>query len=131
MTQDDLDRFRSRFPGQTMIAGDPDYAASRSIWNGAIDRKPAVIALCITPEEVAEAIRFARASGLEIAVRGGGHSYAGNSVCEGGLMIHLGRMCGVTVDAVARRAVCGGGATWADVDAACQLHGLATPGGFE
>ena len=130
MTQDDLDRFRSRFPGQTMIAGDPDYDASRSIWNGAIDRKPAVIALCTTPEEVAEAIRFARASGLEIAVRGGGHSYAGNSVCEGGLMIHLGRMCGVTVDAVARRAVCGGGATWADVDAACQLHGLATPGGF-
>ena len=70
------------------------------------------------------------ASGLEIAVRGGGHSYAGNSVCDGGLMIHLGAMNGVVVDPAARRAVCGGGATWADVDAATQQHGLATPGGF-
>jgi FAD/FMN-containing dehydrogenase len=130
MLQDDFDRFRSSFSGQALRPGDPDYDASRSIWNGAIDRKPAVIALCTTPQQVADAIRFARLSGLEVAVRGGGHSYAGNSVCEGGLMIHLGAMNGVTVDASARRAICGGGATWADVDAACQLHGLATPGGF-
>jgi hypothetical protein len=130
MLQDDFNRFRSNFSGQTLLPGDPDYEASRSIWNGAIDRKPAVIAFCTTPQQVAEAIRFARLSELEIAVRGGGHSYAGSSVCEGGLMIHLGRMNGVDVDAPGRRAICGGGATWADVDAACQLHGLATPGGF-
>jgi len=79
---------------------------------------------------VADAIGFARRSGLEIAVRGGGHSHAGNSVCDGGLMIHLGAMNDVVVDPAARRAVCGGGATWAELDAATQQHGLATPGGF-
>ena len=86
-----------------------------------------MIALCTTAEQVAEAIRFARSSGLEIAVRGGGHSYAGNSVCEGGLMIHLGAMNGVVVDPAARRAVCGGGATWADVDAARSSTGSRPP----
>ena len=130
MKQDDIERFRAGFGGQALMPDDPDYDTSRSIWNGAIDRKPAVIALCATAHQVAEAIRFARSGGLEIAVRGGGHSYAGNSVCEGGLMIHLGSMNGVVVDPAARRAVCGGGATWADVDAASQQHGLATPGGF-
>jgi len=113
-----------------LVAGDPDYDRLRAIWNGAIDRKPALIACCTTAAQVADAIRFARDSGLEIAVRGGGHSYAGNSVCDGGLMIHLGAMNGVVVDPATRRAVCGGGATWADVDAAAQQHALATPGGF-
>lgn len=113
-----------------MTPGHPDYDRSRAVWNGAIDRKPAVIACCTTAEQVAGAIRFARRSGLEIAVRGGGHNYAGHAVCEGGLMIHLGAMNGVTVDPAARRAICGGGATWAELDAATQQHGLATPGGF-
>ena len=129
-TDDGISAFRTSFGGQALTPGDPEYDRSRSIWNGAIDRKPAVIAHCSTAAQVADAIRFARSSGLEIAVRGGGHSYAGNSVCEGGLMIHLGTMNSVAVDAAARRAVCGGGATWADVDAATQQHGLATPGGF-
>ena len=125
-----IDSFRASFGGQALAPGDPAYDTSRAIWNGAIDRKPAVIACCTTARQVADAIRFARAQSLQIAVRGGGHSYAGNSVCDGGLMIHLGAMNSVVVDPVARRAVCGGGATWADVDAATQQHGLATPGGF-
>ena len=125
-----IETFRASFNGQVLTPGDSDYDRSRSVWNGAIDKKPAVIACCTTAEQVAGAIRFARANGLEIAVRGGGHNYAGHAVCDGGLMIHLGAMNGVRVDAVARRAVCGGGATWADVDAAAQQHGLATPGGF-
>ena len=125
-----IETFRADFSGQVLTLGHPDYDGSRALWNGAIDRKPAVIARCTTAEQVADAIRFARGSGLEIAVRGGGHSYAGNSVCDDGLMIHLGAMNSVVVDAAARRAVCGGGATWADVDAATQQHGLATPGGF-
>ena len=125
-----ISAFCSGFSGQALTPGHPEYDRSRSIWNGAIDRKPAVIAHCSNAAQVADAIRFARSSGLEIAVRGGGHSYAGNSVCEGGLMIHLGTMNSVVVDAAARRAVCGGGATWADVDAATQQHSLATPGGF-
>ena len=125
-----IEAFRVSFGGQALTPGHPDYDRSRSIWNGAIDRKPALIACCASAEQVADAIHFARASGLEIAVRGGGHSYAGNSVNDGGVMIHLGAMNGVVVDPVARRAVCGGGATWADVDAATQQHALAAPGGF-
>ncbi|MDM0113255.1 FAD-binding oxidoreductase [Variovorax sp. J22R133] len=127
---DRIEEFRAQFAGQTLTPGDAEFDKARSVWNGAIDRKPAVIARCTTAAQVADAIRFARVAGLQIAVRGGGHSYAGNSVCDGGLMIHLGAMNGVGVDAGARRAVCGGGATWADVDAATQAHGLATPGGF-
>lgn len=110
-----------------MTPGDPEYDRSR---NGIIDRKPAVIACCTTAAQVADSIRFARASGLEVAVPGGGHSYAGNAVCDGGMMIHLGALNTVAVDAAAERAVCGGGATWADVDAATQQHGPAVPGGF-
>ncbi len=125
-----IDVFKAGFSGQVLTVEHSDYDRMRAVWNGAIDRSPAVIACCSTAEQVADAVRFGRASGLEIAVRGGGHNYAGHAVCEGGLMIHLGAMNGVTVDPAARRAVCGGGATWADVDAATQQHGLATPGGF-
>ncbi len=125
-----IEAFCAAFSGQALTPAHLDFDRSRSIWNGAIDRKPAVIAGCTTAGQVADAIRFARTSGLEVAVRGGGHSYAGNSVCDDGLMIHLGAMSSVAVDLAARRAVCGGGATWADVDAATQAHGLATPGGF-
>src|SRR5262245_7682432 len=103
-----LESFRSRFTGELLTPGDPDYDRSRSVWNGAIDRKPAAIARCISDLQVADAIRFARDNHLEIAVRGGGHNYAGNAVCDGGLMIHLGGMNEVRVDAGARRAVCGG-----------------------
>ncbi|MEQ1910394.1 MAG: FAD-binding oxidoreductase [Vicinamibacterales bacterium] len=130
MTNEQLDTFSTGFNGQVLTRGHADYDRMRAVWNGAIDRSPAVIACCTTAEQVAEAVRFARASGLEIAVRGGGHNYAGHAVCDAGLMIHLGGMNSVSVDAVARRAVCGGGATWADVDVATQQHGLATPGGF-
>jgi FAD/FMN-containing dehydrogenase len=125
-----IESFRAAFGGQVLTQEHSDYDRSRAIWNGAIDRRPAVIAQCSTTQHVVEAVRFARDSGVEIAVRGGGHSYAGHSVCDGGVMIHLGPMNAVTVDPVARRAVCGGGATWADVDATTQQHGLATPGGF-
>jgi FAD/FMN-containing dehydrogenase len=128
-TKNALD-FVARFNGRALRPGDPEYGTSRALWNGAIDRKPAIVTRCSTAEEVAEAVQFARASGLEIAVRGGGHNYAGNAACDGGIMIHLGDMNRVAVDPEARRVTCGGGATWGDVDAATQPHGLATPGGI-
>ena len=127
---DNVKAFRAAFSGRTVMHGEAEYDRSRSLWNGAIDRKPAVIAHCTTAEEVADALRFARANGLDVSVRGGGHNYAGHAACDGGMMIHLGDMNSIVVDAAARRAVCGGGATWADVDAATQAHGLAAPGGF-
>jgi FAD/FMN-containing dehydrogenase len=125
-----VEAFEAAFSGSVLRPGHPEYDTSRSLWNAQIDRRPAVIARCSNAQEVAAAIRFARESGLEIAVRGGGHNYAGNACCDDGLMIDLSANRSVSVDPAARRALCAGGATWADVDAATQEHGLAAPGGF-
>jgi FAD/FMN-containing dehydrogenase len=122
--------FRAEFTGKVITPEDPDYDKARSVFNGTINRHPAVIARCTTPTEAAAAIKFGIDQALEISVRGGGHNFAGFAVCEGGLMIDLSEMRQVTVDAAARRAVAGGGATWHDLDAATQAHGLAVTGGF-
>src|SRR5215208_6412966 len=84
--------------GEILRPGDPDYDRARRVWNGTIDRHPGLIARCRSTAEVAAAVRMATATGLEIAVRGGGHSIPGHSVCEGGLMIHLSPMKGLEVD---------------------------------
>ncbi|MHA6792407.1 FAD-binding oxidoreductase [Pseudonocardia bannensis] len=115
--------------GSVLVDGDLDYDEARSLWNGEFDRRPAVIARCATASDVALAVDFGRQEGLEITVRGGGHSFSGASACDGGLMIHLGTMNHVAVDPERRRAVVGGGATLADLDAATQAHGLAVTGG--
>src|SRR2546428_3751050 len=125
-----LDTLSAKLTGTVLTDTDAAYDAARSVWNGAIDRRPAVIVRCATAQDVAAAVRFARDNGLEISVRGGGHSYAGHAVSDGGLMIDLSTMNGVTVDAAARRAGGGGGATWGLLDGAAQQHGLAAPGGF-
>src|SRR3989449_11024253 len=122
--------FRAAFTGKVITAEDPEYDKARSVFNGAIDRRPAVIARCTTPNEVAAAIKFGTDQDLEISVRGGGHNFAGFAVCQGGLMIDLSEMRQVTVDAAARLAVAGGGATWADVGVATQVPGEAGAGGF-
>lgn len=125
----DVGTFTKGFDGKVLVGGDAGYDEARSVWNGDIQRKPALIAQCTTADHVAAAIGFGRAEGLEIAVRGGGHNFAGHGVCEGGLMIDLSQMNEVAVDAKAKRARCGGGTTWADLDGATQEHGLAVPGG--
>jgi FAD/FMN-containing dehydrogenase len=125
----DLDRLRSRFSGRVITAADGDYDRARSVWNGAIDARPAVIARCAGPGDVAAAVRFAQETGLEISVRGGAHSFAGASVGDGGLTIDLSAISQVTVDPGARTARAGGGATLAQLDAATQAHGLAVPSG--
>ena len=122
--------FQERFGGEVVLPGDAAYDQARSLWNGDIDRRPALIARATTAGDVAGAVAFAQDDGLEMTVRGGGHNFAGLAVCDDGLMLDLSRMNGVTVDPAARRARCGGGATWADLDAATQAHGLAVPGGF-
>jgi FAD/FMN-containing dehydrogenase len=124
-----VESFRKAFGGTVLGAGDDGYDSARALWNGAIDRKPLVIAQATTPQQVATAIGYGRERGLDIAVRGGGHNFAGHGVCEGGLMIDLSGMRSITVDPVARRARCGGGTTWAELDEATQAHGLAVPGG--
>jgi hypothetical protein len=121
--------FKAGFAGSVLVGGDEGYDEARSLWNGDHDRRPAVIARCTTAEQVAAAIAFARAEGLEIAVRGGGHNFAGHGCVDDGLMIDLSAMNSVSVDPAAKRARCGGGTTWLDLDGATQEHGLAVPGG--
>jgi hypothetical protein len=124
-----VDVLRMAMAGSVLIPSDEEYDAARSVWNGRIDRRPAVIAMCRSAADVAEAIRFGRQQGLEITVRGGGHNVGGSAICDDGLMINLREMRDVVVDPAARRVVAGGGATLAEMDAATQEHGLATTGG--
>src|SRR6202023_1020605 len=84
------DAFRRVFEGRLIVPGDPDYDSARAVWNGMVDRHPALVARCTGVAEVVAALRFARQEGLAIAVRGGGHSVAGFSTCEGGMVIDLG-----------------------------------------
>jgi FAD/FMN-containing dehydrogenase len=116
--------------GALLQPGAPGYDTARNIWNGMIDRHPALIVRCAGTADVVAAVRFARTHDLLVAVKGGGHNVAGNAVCDGGLMIDLTEMRGVHVDPVARRAQAQGGATWGDFDAETQLYGLATTGGL-
>jgi FAD binding domain/Berberine and berberine like len=125
-----LESFEQSFGGEILRPGDAAYEEARRVWNGAIDRRPALIARCATADHVAEALEFGRREGIELSVRGGGHNFAGSAVCDDGLMIDLSPMNDVTVDPGARRARCGGGATWAELDGATQEHGLAVTGGF-
>jgi FAD/FMN-containing dehydrogenase len=126
----ELDDVRASIKGEVALPGEPAYAEAVSIWNGSIERRPSVVIRCAETGDVVKAVRFARASGLEISVRGGGHSFAGHSLTEGGVMIDLTPMKSVTVDPEARRAKAGGGVTWGEFDAATQEHGLAVPGGM-
>jgi FAD/FMN-containing dehydrogenase len=123
----EVDGLAARLEGEVLSPEDPDYDDVRAVWNGMIDRRPGLIARCASADDVFEAVRFARDRGLEVAVRGAGHHIAGNSVCEGGLLIDLSPMKAVQVDPKARTARVGGGATLADMDAGTQAHGLATP----
>ena len=127
---DNLGALRASMQGSVLGPQDPDYEATRHVWNGAIDRRPAVIAGCTSAQDVAAAIAYAREHGLEIAVCGGGHSISGSSTVDDGLMIDLRAMNQVTVDPSTRRARVGGGARLADLDGATQEHGLATTGGL-
>jgi FAD/FMN-containing dehydrogenase len=122
-----VDELASRLEGELLRPGAGGYEEARLVWNGMIDRRPALIARCAGTADVAEAVRFAVEHGLLVAVRGGGHGVAGNAVCDGGLVVDLSAMNEVTVDAKRRTARAGGGARLADVDRATQAHGLATP----
>ena len=120
---------RRSLAGDVLVSGDDGYDAARRCFNALIDRRPAVIARCLGPEDVATAFDFARSHGLEVAVRAGGHNPAGHCVNDGGLVIDLTRLRRVDVDPGTKVARAGGGATWLDFDTATQGAGLVTPGG--
>jgi hypothetical protein len=117
------------FAGSLMRPDDHGYDDARRLWNAAFDRRPAFIARCTSTADVASAIRFGTAHGLEIAVRGGGHSLAGHSVVDGGLMVDLSPMRTIEVDREARLAHVQPGCTLRELDTATEAHGLATPAG--
>jgi FAD/FMN-containing dehydrogenase len=121
--------FRQHHRGGIVQPGDEGYDAARTVWNGMIDRRPALIARCADTADVAAAVRFAGEQGLGIAVRGGGHNAAGLAVADGALVVDLTAMNAVAVDPRQRTATAGGGTTWGVFDAATQVHGLATTGG--
>lgn len=124
-----VERLEQQLRGTLIRPGDAAYDEARKVWNGMIDRRPALIARCTSTADVVAAVHFARETGLPLAVRGGGHNVAGHGTIDGGIVIDLALMHGVTVDPRARIAHVGGGATWGQVDAATQAHGLAAPGG--
>lgn len=121
---------RNGFVGTLVLPEDGAYESTRKIWNGMIDKRPAVIARCAGTPDIVRAVNFARENRLMLAVRGGGHNIAGNALCDDGIVVDLSGMKAVSVDAAARRATVEGGATLADFDAATQAHGLSTPVGI-
>ena len=129
ITQAALEELRAGLRGPVLAPSDAGYDETRRVHNGMFTRRPAVIVRCLGTADVVDSVRFARRHDLELAVRGGGHSVAGKSVCEGGLMLDLSLMKGVHVDAARRTARAQGGATWGDFNRETQVHGLATTGG--
>jgi len=124
-----LDDLAGRVTGSVLRPADDGYDAARRVHNGLIDRSPAVIIRCRSTADVAEGVRFARAVGLDICVRGGGHNVAGRAVAEDAVMIDLAKLKGVSVDPEARTARAEGGLTWAELNGATAEHGLACTGG--
>ena len=129
LTNRDLGRLREDFGGPLIAPGDEDYDRARRVWNASVDRYPGLIARCTGVADVIAAVRFARERDLAVAVRGGGHSVAGNGVCDGGMVIDLSLMKGVRVDPGRTTAVAQGGVLWRELDRETQVFALATPGG--
>ncbi|MGE5858473.1 MAG: FAD-binding oxidoreductase [Solirubrobacterales bacterium] len=125
-----LNELEQELQGALIRPEDAGYDEARAIWNGSHDKRPALIVRCAGVADVRHAVSFARSEGLEVAVRGGGHSIPGFSTTDGGIVIDLSPMKGITVDERTRTAVAEGGLTWAELDAETQKHGLAVTGGL-
>jgi FAD/FMN-containing dehydrogenase len=124
-----VERFGSGLQGELLRSDDADYEEARQLWNGVIDRRPALVARCAAVEDVVGAVNFARENNLLLAVRGGGHNVAGTASAEGGLVLDLSAMKDIEVDQERRTVRAGAGVTIGELDGETQKHGLATPMG--
>jgi FAD/FMN-containing dehydrogenase len=127
-----LDQLRlpdASFMGKVVRPGDPGYDDARRVHNGGIDKRPALILRCRSTADVVAALAVGRESGLEIAVRGGGHSIAGRSITDGGVLIDLSPMKGIVVNPTTRTVRVQGGVTWRELNREAAVHDLATTGG--
>jgi FAD/FMN-containing dehydrogenase len=118
------------FDGELIGPADGNYEEARQVYNAMIDRRPALVARCAGPDDVAKVVSFARENNVLLAVRGGGHNGAGLGTCDGGVVLDLAGLKQIEVDPGARTVRVGGGCTWGEVDAATNEHGLATPSGI-
>jgi len=125
----DVDSLRQNLRGDLIVPGEGKYEEARRVWNGNVDRRPALIVRCLGVADVQHAVNFARTFGLLVSVRGGGHSAPGYGTNDGGLVIDLSLMKGIRVDPDARTVHAQGGALWRDLDHETQAFGLATTGG--
>ena len=121
---------RSKLRGSVALPGEDGYDTARTIWNAMVDRRPALVARCLSAADVINAVKLARDENLLVAVRSGGHNIAGNAVCDGGLLIDLSLMKSVRVDPASGTARVESGTTLADFDKEAQAFGLATPLGI-
>ncbi len=125
-----IKQIKPAFQGEVIRPGDKDYDVARKVWNGMIDKYPALILRCKHPDDVVSAVNLARKEDLLVSVRGGGHNVAGYGTNDGGVVIDLSPMKEIRVDTAARTAKAQPGLTWAEFDSATQAHGLATTGGL-
>jgi FAD/FMN-containing dehydrogenase len=130
LSDEALQAFKGRLRGDLIAPGDAGYDSARKVYNGMIDRRPALIARCANVADVIASVTFARETGLTLAVRGGGHSSAGLGICDDGLVIDLAQMRGLRVDPAAQTVRAEAGCTLGDVDHATHAFGMATPFGI-
>jgi FAD/FMN-containing dehydrogenase len=123
-----VDELRAAFQGRVIGPEDAGYDEARKIWNGMIDKRPALIAQCAGTSDVVAAVNIARQKDLAVAVRAGGHNVSGNATCDDGVVIDLRPMKGVSVDPDGLIARAEGGVTWGEYDRETQRHGLGSPG---
>jgi FAD/FMN-containing dehydrogenase len=130
LSDTEINLFKKNFSGQLITKDDTDYNETRLIWNGMINKHPALIARCKNSKDVSLAVKFARNNNLLTSVRGGGHNVAGNAVCEGGLMIDLSLMNNISVDQENKTGKVGPGCTLGNTDKATQKYGMVVPAGI-
>jgi FAD/FMN-containing dehydrogenase len=130
VTAEQIGQLAANLRGDLILPSDPDYESVRAVYNGMIDKRPAMIARCADVADVIAAVTFARKHDLLLAIRGGGHHGAGLGTCDAGLVIDLSQMKGIRVDPESRSVRVEGGCTWGEVDHATHAFGMATPSGF-